>query len=91
MKYKTGDKVRIKENYIISHSTAAFNTIAEQKIKQIDRIATISACSKECSYDKNEPGYRFKEISGLVFRESSIENLIDELEMIKTRFEILDL
>ena len=94
MKYKIGDIVKIKENYIRCNFSTAFNDPAEKRIKKIDRVATIIECSQTCPYDKHESGYRFKEIHNLVFRESMIEGFVyqyNQSECIESRFEILDL
>jgi len=94
MIYNKGDKIRIKKNYILRVSTAAFQPYVEQRIQKLaNRTATINACFKKCSYDKHEPGYRFKEFPNLIFKESMIECLVMDggQGSIDTRFEILDL
>jgi hypothetical protein len=99
MIYEVGDKVKIRENYILRVSTAAFQPYVEQRIQKLkNRTVIITSRSRYCSYDKHEPGYSFKEFPRLVFKESMIECLVDsngdEIYIsgcIDTRFEILDL
>ena len=93
MIYNKGDKVRIRENYVLRSCSAAFSKLPEKKIKALkNRTATINACFKKCSYDKHEPGYRFRELPHLMFKESMIECLVESGSMsIDNRFEILDL
>lgn len=91
MKYCEGDKVRIRKNYRLRNRSDAFKDIYEQRIMKLEnRTAIITACFETCSYDRHEPGYRFKEFPRLIFKESMIECLIDG-QGIGTRFEILDL
>ena len=90
MKYKVGDLIRIRDNYIMLNGSLAFEGSAESRIDRLDnRTATIVNCYRSCSYDPHEPGYRFREIPNLVFKESMIKESI--IEGIEDRFEILDL
>jgi hypothetical protein len=94
MIYNKGDKVRIRNNYIMPNHSAAFQPLYEKRIQKLEnRTVTINACFKKCSYDEHEPGYRFREFPRLVFRESMIECLMVDggQGSIGTRFEILDL
>ena len=82
MKYKIGDKVRIKtwEKGKISH----FYSYMEDDIRELntDRILTIESISKSMFH------YIMKEI-GWVWKDGMIEEPI--YEPIKTRWELLDL
>ena len=82
MKYKPGDKIRLKKSY-------HFDDDVKEAIDNLpDRIATI----KKIDHEKKSYPYYMEEIKWN-WAEAEIEKIekIEEDEPIKNRFEILDL
>ena len=83
MKYKVGDKVKIKDQRDVYPK---FNNEVEEELEKLNRILTIKEVQKYSYYTKEMKLYKWKD--------NMIECLVEdykEPEPIRTRWEILDI
>ena len=83
MKYKVGDKVKIKDQRDVYPK---FNNEVEEELEKLNRILTIKEVQKYSYYTKEMKLYKWKD--------NMIECLVEDYEKDETilsRYEILDL
>jgi hypothetical protein len=95
MKYKVGDKVKIKDQRDVYPK---FNNEVEEELEKLNRILTIKEVQKYSYYTKEMKLYKYsyytKEMKLYKWKDNMIECLVEdykEPEPIRTRWEILDI